>query len=87
MTVTQTITAELDAFNEYVNFAKKYSLFYPELYKPVSTSDGDLNIPVTDHAKYWVGNECLNSKVMTGTHIDGIVLRTGGICSNLLFSS
>ena len=63
MTVTQTTTAELDAFNEYVNFAKKHSSYYAELYKSVSTSDGDLNVPVTDHAKYWAENGYLNSKV------------------------
>lgn len=68
-----------DTFNEYVKFAKKFSPFYAEEYKNVSLGDEVIHASVTDHSKYWNENGYMNSKVMTGPHTDGVVLRTGGM--------
>ncbi|KAH7360594.1 hypothetical protein BKA65DRAFT_547309 [Rhexocercosporidium sp. MPI-PUGE-AT-0058] len=47
-------------------------------------SDGSASLdeyPVVDHASYWAANTCTNSRVLTGPHVSGIVLKTGGTTS------
>ncbi|KAK0124351.1 hypothetical protein ONS95_009319 [Cadophora gregata] len=70
--------------NDLLSFVRTNSPYYQRLWRNVP-SDGSASLdqyPVVDHASYWTANTCMNSQVLTGPHVSGIVLKTGGTTSH-----
>jgi phenylacetate-CoA ligase len=62
-----------------VSFVRERSPFYRELYSHLPDDVSDLAaLPLTDHTAYWSANTLDHSRVLTGPHSDGIVIKTGG---------
>lgn len=72
--------------NDLLSFVQTNSPYYQRLWRDVP-SDGSASLdqyPVVEHASYWAANTCMNSHVLTGPHVSGIVLKTGGNSSQIL---
>jgi len=72
--------------NDLLSFVRANSPYYQRLWRDVP-SDGSASLdeyPVVEHALYWAANTCTNSQVLTGPHVSGIVLKTGGKNSHTL---
>ena len=64
---------------EFIRFVREQSPFYRELYAHLPDGVSDLSaLPLTDHTAYWAANTLNASRVLTGPHLDGIVIKTGG---------
>ncbi|KAL5326861.1 hypothetical protein ACEPPN_004550 [Leptodophora sp. 'Broadleaf-Isolate-01'] len=70
--------------NDLLSFVRTNSPYYQQLWRNVP-SDGSAPLdqyPVVNHASYWAANTCMDSQVLTGPHVSGIVLKTGGTTSH-----
>ncbi|MCX4744372.1 phenylacetate--CoA ligase family protein [Kitasatospora sp. NBC_01287] len=64
---------------ELVRFVRTASPFYREHYADLPEDVADLPaLPLIDHAAFWGSHGITDSRVLTGTHRDGIVFKTGG---------
>ncbi|QMU77990.1 phenylacetate--CoA ligase family protein [Streptacidiphilus sp. PB12-B1b] len=63
----------------FIRFVRERSPFYRALYAGLPEGVSDLAaLPLTDHTAYWAANTLDDSRVLTGPHTDGIVIKTGG---------
>lgn len=60
--------------------AQKRSPYYQNLWQNVETDSITRleDLPATDHTTYWAANTCRDSQVLTDTHHNGVILKTGG---------
>ncbi len=65
---------------EIVNYARKFSPFYRELYQDIPEKGWKLeNLPVVDTKKFWEANVSgKNNSVITDANLGGIVFKSGG---------
>lgn len=77
MDLSPAIAPEL---NKLLDFVRQNSAYYQELWKDVpENGTAPLNAyPVVDQASYWAANMSSRNEVLTGPHVSGIVLKTGG---------
>lgn len=65
--------------DELVQFVRKNSPFYGELYMNLpETIDDIAMLPVVDHTSFWNANTINNNKVLTAPLTEAVVLKTGG---------
>lgn len=65
--------------NELVQFVRKSSPFYGELYMNLPEVVDDIStLPVVDHTSFWEANTIANNRVLTAPLTEGVVLKTGG---------
>lgn len=59
---------------------QKRSPYYQKLWQNVNTDMISRleELPTTDHTTYWAANTCQESQVLTDTHHNGVILKTGG---------
>lgn len=77
MDLSPAIAPEL---NDLLDFVRQNSAFYRELWKNVpENGTAPLNsYPVVEYTSYWAANTSCRNEVLTGPHVSGIVLKTGG---------
>src|SRR4051794_19805735 len=64
--------------HELIEFARTYSPYYRSLYETSKNLSYLHEYPIVDHTSFWKSNTAINSKVLTGTQIGGVVWKTGG---------
>jgi phenylacetate-CoA ligase len=65
--------------NELVQFVRKSSPFYGELYMNLPEVVTDISaLPVVDHTSFWNANTVANNRVLTAPLTEAVVLKTGG---------
>jgi len=70
-----------------IDFARKYSPFYSELYSDLPENISSLqDIPLVEKTNFWEANTFENNRVLTGPISDGIVFKSGGTTSAPKFS-
>ena len=70
-----------------VEFARQHSPYYRELYSNQPKSGWQfIDLPLTDQASYWQYNTIKDNRVLTGTHTDGMMFKSGGTTGNPKFS-
>jgi phenylacetate-CoA ligase len=74
-------------FLEHVNFVRKNSPYYAQLYKDVPLGCEDISqYPIVDQKKFWRANENFGDGVLTAKHESGIVFKSGGTSGNPKYS-
>ncbi|MFI6097096.1 phenylacetate--CoA ligase family protein [Lentzea sp. NPDC051213] len=59
-------------------YARSHSPFYKDLYGGIDSSATLADLPVIDQAAFWAANTIRNNQVLTRTHTDGLIFKTGG---------
>lgn len=71
-------------------FVRENSPFYREFWSDAWTTNGavpDLgDLPVTDHTAYWSANTPVDNRVLTGSHENGIIFKSGGTTGDPKYS-
>ncbi|GAB4012909.1 MAG: phenylacetate--CoA ligase [Bdellovibrio sp.] len=71
---------------ELVNIARSRSPYYKELYKDLGHNPKINDIPIIDQDSFWQANNPQNNKLLTESHRNGIVFKSGGTTGNPKFS-
>lgn len=65
--------------NELVQFVRKSSPFYGELYMDLPNDIDDISaLPVMDHTAFWAANTISGNRVLTAPLTEAVILKTGG---------
>jgi phenylacetate-CoA ligase len=65
--------------NELVQFVRKNSPFYGELYMNVPEEIDDISVlPIIDHTAFWDANSLAGNRVLTAPLTEAVVFKTGG---------
>lgn len=70
-----------------VEYARTHSPYYRERLQGLPESDWSFDaVPITVQADYWQANSIKHNQVLTGSHADGIMFKSGGTTGNPKFS-
>lgn len=77
----------MERFRELVHFVRTHSSYYADLYKDVPLECADITAyPIVEQESFWKANENLGEGVLTATHQNGIVFKSGGTTGNPKYS-
>jgi phenylacetate-CoA ligase len=77
----------MNRFRELVNFTRKNSPYYRELYKNMPDSCENISeYPIVDQVDFWKSNEHFGKGILTSEFTNGIVFKSGGTSGNPKFS-
>lgn len=71
---------------ELVQIARTKSPFYKELYKDIGEFTSLEQLPVLKSEDFWKANTIVNNQVLTDSHNEGILFKSGGTTGNPKFS-
>jgi phenylacetate-CoA ligase len=74
-------------FNDLVNFVRKESPYYKELYSDLKDEFSIEDLPILCQDDFWSKNTFSNNKVLTSDLNDGVVFKSGGTTGNPKFSA
>ncbi len=72
--------------SELVEIARKESPFFKSLYKNVGSFSKITDLPVLKSDEFWQANTIDGNEVLTGSHDNGILFKSGGTTGNPKFS-
>ncbi|HEB50976.1 MAG TPA: phenylacetate--CoA ligase family protein, partial [Desulfobulbus sp.] len=77
----------MNRFQEHVEFVRRHSPYYRELYREVPAGCPDISrYPIVNQQTFWQANEDFGRGVLTGDYTSGIVFKSGGTSGNPKYS-
>lgn len=74
------------ALQELVDYARRNSPYYTELYASLGANVTLEKLPVLDQGQFWAANTLVNNRLLTGPLTDAIVFKSGGTTGKPKFS-